>query len=93
MQESLHAGYAHPQQVLSMTSMRPLRDDVVTREALRTLLSEHVSSSEVTMVDELEPGTPLALRFQVMDEESGQPLAGVHVQFVQVDAQALVPAQ
>jgi protocatechuate 3,4-dioxygenase beta subunit len=86
---ALDAGYQTPSSILSSTRFRPLRDEPIMRKALRNVMAKHPRPAVITMVDRDEPGVPLSLELRIVDGEDGQPVEGVVVKIVHVDARGL----
>jgi hypothetical protein len=76
LEEAFAAGYPTPADVLSDSAYAPIRDNPDQRRTLRELLREHTRQSRVTIVSPGEPGEPLLVRGELVDAESGKPVAG-----------------
>ena len=75
-----------PQAILTDTNLRPLREDLDRRLELFELVKKHVSVNHIQLVDRLEAGRRIRLNGQVVDKDSGRPLAGALVQLFHTDA-------
>lgn len=89
MELAFASGFPTPSEVLTDPVFRTLRDDPTWRPQLRDLMEGYAREHSMRMVDPEEPGTPLAMSMRFLDQESGEPLEGVHVKIVHVDHNGL----
>ncbi|NNE08524.1 MAG: hypothetical protein HKN20_08180 [Gemmatimonadetes bacterium] len=80
------AGHETPMQVVTDPGLIPLIADPEIRPLLRDALRDHARESVATMVSSGEPGDPFVFRVALVDEGTGDPIAGALVELVQADA-------
>ena len=85
LNQSFEAGHRTPSNVRTDDAFHGLFAHPEARERLRSLLKEHARESTITMVSADEPGARLVLGLRIVDETSGEALAGAVVQLVHVD--------
>lgn len=72
--------------ILVDPALRPLREDPDRRLELAALVKQRVQANAITLVDPDEPGERIRLLGHVVDQASGEPLAGALVQLFHTDA-------
>ncbi len=87
------AGYETPMQVVTDSRLFSLIADPEMRPLLRDALRDHARESVATMVSPEEPGAVLAFQGIVVDERTGEPVAGARVELAQADAMGLYAMQ
>lgn len=74
------------QSIIPAASLRPLREDPDRRLELFELIKNNVNGNAIQLIDQNEPGRRIRLEGQVVDMESGAPLAGALMQLFHTDA-------
>jgi hypothetical protein len=87
LRRSFERGYETPSDILREPAFAAIRRDPAKRKELRALLAANCRESKVAMVAQDEAGKRLQLQIEVVDRESGKPLAGTRMFLYHTDDQ------